>query len=223
LEKQYVIDDFSMHESWRLFKIMGEFVEGVETLHSIGPAISMFGSARLKAETPLYQKTMEIARLFVKNDYAVLTGGGPGVMEAANQGAARAGGVSVGCNIVLPKEQVPNPFSNISLKFKYFFIRKLMLVKYARAYIILPGGFGTLDELFEAVTLVQTQRIKPFPIILVESQYWKGLMDWLRERLLQDGMISESELQIPKVIDDPETIVNTVLQSQNAKNKDKGD
>ncbi|MDP7353943.1 MAG: TIGR00730 family Rossman fold protein [Desulfobacterales bacterium] len=184
MEKQFVIDDIRMGESWRLFKIMGEFVEGVENLHDIGPAVSIFGSARIKPDDPIYQKAEKIAALFVKNKFAVITGGGGGVMEAANKGAAEAGGQSIGLNIVLPWEQKPNLYSNIKLEFKYFFIRKVMFIKYATAYIIMPGGFGTLDELFESVTLIQTQRIKPLPVIMVGTDYWGGLKSWIESRLL---------------------------------------
>ncbi|MDP7077371.1 MAG: TIGR00730 family Rossman fold protein [Desulfobacterales bacterium] len=184
MEKQFVIDDIRMGESWRLFKIMGEFVEGVENLHDIGPAVSIFGSARIKPDDPIYQKAEKIAALFVKNKFAVITGGGGGVMEAANKGATEAGGQSIGLNIVLPWEQKPNLYSNIKLEFKYFFIRKVMFIKYATAYIIMPGGFGTLDELFESVTLIQTQRIKPLPVIMVGTDYWGGLKSWIESRLL---------------------------------------
>ncbi|NQT10801.1 MAG: TIGR00730 family Rossman fold protein [Desulfobacteraceae bacterium] len=210
MEKQFLVDDIKTGESWRLFKIMGEFVDGVETLHDVGPAVSIFGSSRIKANDPIYKKTEEIASLFVKNDFAVITGGGGGVMEAANKGAAMAGGASVGLNIVLPFEQKPNQYSNIKLEFKYFFIRKVMFVKYAMAYIIMPGGFGTLDELFESVTLIQTRRIKPFPVILVGSDYWSGLIAWVKSRLLENKMISPEHLDILQIIDEPEEIVKAV-------------
>ncbi len=210
MEKQFLIDAFAKGEAWRLFKIIGEFVEGIETLHEIGPAVSIFGSARIKPDDPIYKKAEEIASRFVKQGFAVMTGAGGGIMEAANKGAAEAGGKSVGLNIVLPFEQKPNPYANIRLEFKYFFIRKVMLIKYAMAYIIMPGGFGTLDELFEAVTLVQTRRIKPFPIILVESEYWGGLVEWIKARLLADKRIAPEDLEILKVMDDPEEIVKTV-------------
>ncbi|MBU4343918.1 MAG: TIGR00730 family Rossman fold protein [Desulfobacteraceae bacterium] len=209
-EKQFLIDDIKTGEAWRLFKIMGEFVEGVETLYDVGVAVSIFGSSRIKANDPIYKKTEEIASLFVKNDFAVITGGGGGVMEAANKGAAMAGGASVGLNIVLPFEQKPNQYSNIKLEFKYFFIRKVMFVKYAMAYIIMPGGFGTLDELFESVTLIQTRRIKPFPVILVGSDYWSGLIAWVKSRLLENKMISPEHLDILQIIDEPEEIVKAV-------------
>jgi uncharacterized protein (TIGR00730 family) len=209
-ERQFLIDDLKIGEAWRLFKIMGEFVEGIDTLHHMGPAVTIFGSARVQPDDPVYKKTEEIAALFAKNKFAVITGGGGGVMEAANKGAAKEGGTSVGLNIILPFEQAPNEYANIKLNFKYFFIRKVMFVKYARAYIIMPGGFGTMDELFEAVTLIQTHRIKPFPLILVGSDYWKGLIDWIKATLLQQNRISEVDLEILQVMDHPEEIVKAV-------------
>ncbi len=210
MEKQFVIDDLKLGESWRLFKIMGEFVEGVELLHDLGPAVSIFGSARVPPEDPVYKKTEKIAGLFAENDFAVITGGGGGVMEAANKGAAEAGGTSAGLNIHLPFEQKPNEYANIRLEFNYFFIRKVMFIKYATAYIVMPGGFGTLDELFEVVTLVQTARVKPLPIILVESQHWEGLMDWIEARLLADKRVSEKDMSIFQILDDPGEIVDYV-------------
>ncbi len=210
MEKQYLIDDFKAGEAWRLFKIVGEFVEGTDTLHDIGPAVSIFGSARTSPEDPIYKKTEEIAELFAKNNFAVITGGGGGIMEAANKGAARANGVSIGLNILLPFEQTPNKYSNVNLNFKYFFIRKVMFVKYASAYIIMPGGFGTLDELFEAVTLIQTKRIKPLPVILVGSDYWSGLVDWIKLRLVEEKKISPDDIEIFQVLDHPEEILKAV-------------
>jgi len=210
MEKQFVIDDLKLGESWRLFRIMGEFVEGVEKLHDLGPAVSIFGSARTAPDDPAYQKAAHTAALFAKENFAVITGGGGGIMEAANKGAAEAGGVSVGLNINLPFEQQPNPYANIQLQFHYFFIRKVMFVKYAMAYIIMPGGFGTLDELFEAVTLIQTHRIRPLPVILVGSDYWGGLVDWIKARLLKDALISPEDIDILQVIDDPEDVVKAV-------------
>ena len=210
MEKQFLVDDLKIGESWRLFKIMGEFVEGVDTLHDVGPAVTIFGSARTKPDDPVYKKAEKIASLFAKNNFAVITGGGGGVMEAANKGAAEAGGTSIGLNIVLPFEQEPNKYSNINLDFNYFFIRKVMFIKYAFAYIIMPGGFGTLDELFEAATLVQTRRIKPFPIILVGSDYWSGLKEWIKSRLFDKNRISPEDFDILQVIDEPEEILQTV-------------
>lgn len=210
MKRQYIIDDFKLDESWRLFKIMGEFVDGVEALHDIGPAVTIFGSARVTPESPIYQTAERIAGLFAENGFAVITGGGGGVMEAANKGAAERNGVSVGLNIVLPLEQKPNNYSNIRQEFEYFFIRKLMFIKYAQAYIIMPGGFGTLDELFEAVTLIQTKRIRPFPVILVGTDYWSGLIDWIKRQALTDNYVSPEDIDILQVMDDPEKIVATV-------------
>ena len=210
MEKQFLINDFKLSEPWRLFKIMGEFVEGVDNLYDIGPAVSIFGSARLKPQSTMYKKAEKIAALFVENDYAVITGGGGGIMAAANKGAAKADGKSIGLNINLPFEQQPNPYANIKLDFNYFFIRKLMFVKYATAYIIMPGGFGTLDELFEAVTLIQTHRIKPLPVIMVGTDYWAGLIEWIKDRMLKDKMISPEDIDILQVMDDPKEIVKAV-------------
>jgi uncharacterized protein (TIGR00730 family) len=210
MEKQFVIDDLKLGESWRLFRIMGEFVEGVERLHDLGPAVSIFGSARTTPGDPAYKQAVHTAALFAKEKFAVITGGGGGIMEAANKGAAEAGGVSVGLNINLPFEQKPNPYANIQLQFHYFFIRKVMFVKYAMAYIIMPGGFGTLDELFEAVTLIQTHRIRPLPVFLMGSDYWGGLVDWIKARLLKEKLISAEDIDILQVMDDPEDVVKAV-------------
>jgi uncharacterized protein (TIGR00730 family) len=210
MEKQFLIDDFKLNESWRLFRILGEFVEGVESLHDLGPAVTMFGSARIKPDDPVYLKAERLAELFVKAGFAVITGGGGGVMEAANKGAAKAGGPSVGLNIKLPFEQMPNPYANLKLEFKYFFVRKVMFIKYAAAYIALPGGFGTLDEVFEVMTLIQTRRVKPFPIILVGSDYWSGLLAWVQARLKDAGLISPGDMDIVQVLDEPEEVVAMV-------------
>jgi uncharacterized protein (TIGR00730 family) len=210
MEKQFLIDEFRLGESWRIFKIIGEFVEGVEALYDIGPAVSIFGSARITPDDPVYKTTEKLAAMLVKNKFAVITGGGGGVMEAANKGASKAGGRSIGLNIILPREQKPNRYSNMKVEFNYFFIRKVMFVKYASAYIIMPGGLGTLDELFEAATLVQTQRIKPLPIILVGSDFWSGLMDWIRNHLLKTSKLSPEDMDIFQIIDSPEEIVKTI-------------
>ena len=210
MKRQFVIDEFKLGESWRLFKIIGEFVDGVEALHDIGRAVSIFGSARIQPGDPVYKKAETLAGLLAEAGFAVITGGGGGVMEAANKGAAAAGGTSIGMNISLPFEQKPNDYANILVEFNYFFIRKVMFVKYAQAYIVLPGGFGTLDEMFEAVTLIQTQRIKPFPVILVGSDYWSGLKRWAENHLRDTGRISPGDLDILQIIDDPEEIVAAV-------------
>ena len=192
---------------------MAEFVEGFETLGKYRPSVSIFGSTRVRPGDEVYQKAEQIGQLLVEDGFGVITGGGPGVMEAANKGAASAGGNSIGLNIEIPLEQKPNPYANITLRFRYFFVRKVMFVKYAVAYVILPGGFGTMDELFESVTLIQTHKIRPFPVILVGSNYWKGLLDWMKETLLKEGKISPSDLEILQVIDDPEEIVKTIKKT----------
>ena len=208
--KQYVVDALSIEESWRIFRIMAEFVEAIETLSEVKHAVSIFGSARTKPDDPYYQKAELLARRLAEAGFGVITGGGPGIMAAANKGAAEAGGQSVGMNIRLPFEQKPNPFANISIDYKYFFIRKVMFVKYAMAYVIFPGGFGTLDELFEALTLIQTKRIKRFPVILVGSEYWNGLVDWLKKTMLRDHNISPADLELFQIIDDPEEVVRHI-------------
>jgi len=211
--KQYLINEISPSESWRMFHIMAEFVEGFEALGKYYPSVSIFGSTRVKPEDEVYQKAEQIGRLLAENGFGVITGGGPGVMEAANKGAVSVGGNSIGLNIELPLEQRPNPYANITLHFRYFFVRKVLFVKYAVAYIILPGGFGTMDELFESVTLIQTHKIKPFPVILVGSEYWKGLMDWIKGVVLKEGKISPTDLDILQVIDEPAEIVKTIKKT----------
>jgi uncharacterized protein (TIGR00730 family) len=209
-ERQYVIDDLTIKDTWRLFRILAEFVDGFETLSQIHPAVSVFGSARVKPGDPSYKLAETIAGLLVKNGFNIISGGGPGIMEAANKGATEAGGKSVGLNIQLPFEQKPNPYANIHLDFRYFFIRKVMFVKYAVAYVILPGGFGTLDEFSEAITLIQTRRIKPFPVILVGKDYWQGLLEWMRKVVCQECMISLEDMEIIQVIDEPEEVVRAI-------------
>jgi len=209
-EKQYVIDALSINESWRVFRIMAEFVEGIETLSDVNNAVTIFGSARVKPDDIYYQKTEKLTRILVQNGFSVITGGGGGIMEAANKGASEAGGKSVGMNIQLPFEQKPNPYANIHLHYKYFFIRKVMFVKYAVAYVILPGGFGTMDELFEALTLIQTRKIKSFPLILMGSDYWNGLIDWLKNHMLVEGKISPSDMELIQVVDEPEEVVKLI-------------
>jgi uncharacterized protein (TIGR00730 family) len=210
-EKQYVIDDFSVKESWRIFRIISEFVDGFETLSEIYPAVSVFGSARVPETDPVYEMARQVGRHLAEAGFAVITGGGPGVMEAANRGAAEAGGKSVGLSIHLPKEQASNPYANVRIDFRYFFIRKVMFVKYAVAYIILPGGFGTLDELFEALTLIQTSRIKPFPVILLGKDYWKDLISWIKKSMLvKHSMIDPDDMDQFQCIDDPAAAVAAI-------------
>ena len=212
-DKQYVINEITIQDSWRMFRIMAEFVDGFEALAKYHPAVTIFGSTRVKPGDEVYQKAEQIGKLLAENGFAVITGGGPGVMEAANKGAASAGGNSIGLNIELPLEQKPNPYANITLHFRYFFVRKVMFVKYAVAYIILPGGFGTMDELLESITLIQTHKIKPFPVILVGSNYWKGFLDWIKEVVLKEGKISSAELDILQLIDKPEEIVKAIKKT----------
>jgi len=209
-ERQYLVDALSIEESWRIFRIMAEFVEAIESLSKLKNAVSIFGSARMMPDDPYYQKTEKLARRLAEKGFSVITGGGPGIMEAANKGAAEAGGQSVGMNIRLPFEQKPNAYANISIDYKYFFIRKVMFVKYAVAYVIMPGGFGTMDELFEALTLIQTRRIKSFPVILMGSDYWKGLLDWLKQTMVHSGMILPEDLHYIEIIDDPDEVVRHI-------------
>jgi len=208
VEKQYVIDDLSAQEPWRIFKIIAEFVDGFETLADIQPAVTVFGSARVQEDDPVYKVGRQVGLLLAEAGFSVITGGGPGTMEAANRGAAEAGGKSVGLRIQLPQEQAANPYAKITVDFRYFFIRKVMFVKYAVAYVILPGGFGTMDELFEALTLIQTMRIKPFPVVLLDKAYWKDLVSWIRKTMHgKYGAIGPRDLEILQVFDDPEEAV----------------
>lgn len=199
-------------ETWRLFRIMAEWVEGIDALTKVEPAVSIFGSARAKPGSPVYELGETCARLLAERGYAVITGGGPGIMEAANKGAAEAGGASVGLNIALPQEQIPNPYQTISLDFHYFFVRKVMFLKHAVGMICLPGGFGTLDECFETLTLVQTGKAPPMAIALVGRDYWDPLVDWLRKTVLEKyGMISPQDMHLFIVTDDPVEAVETVV------------
>lgn len=209
-DRQFVLDTLSIEESWRILRIMAEFVDSIETLSDVGKAVSIFGSARTTPEDPYYVKTEYLARKLAERGFAIITGGGPGIMEAGNKGAQAGGGVSVGLNIRLPLEQVPNKYANLSLDFKYFFVRKVMFVKYAVAYVIMPGGLGTCDELFEALTLIQTNRIRRFPVILMGSEYWKGLISWLQGPVLAEGKICAEDLDIFTVIDDPDEVVRYI-------------
>ena len=209
-DRQYIVDDLTIKDTWRIFLIMAEFVEGFEVMPEVFPAVTIFGSARSRPNTVWYKEAEKTAQLLVQSGFNVISGGGPGIMEAANKGAATAGGKSVGLHIQLPKEQKPNKYANVLLDFKYFFIRKVMFVKYAVAYIIMPGGFGTLDELFESLTLIQTHRIKSFPVILMGSKYWNGLIDWIKGTMLNEKNISKSDLDIFRVVDTPEEAVNII-------------
>jgi len=212
-------DEFTHTDTWRVFRIMGEFVEGFDELATITRGVSIFGSARTQPDNPQYKAAQETAALLARAGYAVITGGGPGIMEAANRGAFEAGGLSIGCNIELPFEQKPNPYLTRSLTFKYFFVRKTMFVKYSTAFIIFPGGFGTLDELFESLTLIQTRKIKNFPVVLFGSAYWKGMVEWVRELMLGEGKIRKADLRMLNLTDSPEEVVEIVVKSQDSLSK----
>lgn len=209
-------DEFTHTDTWRVFRIMGEFVEGFDELASLTRGISIFGSARTPPEDRYYKAAQETAALLAREGFAVITGGGPGIMEAANRGAFEAGGLSVGCNIELPFEQGANPYLTRSLTFRYFFVRKMMFVKYSLGFIIFPGGFGTLDELFEALTLIQTHKIRNFPVVLFGSDYWDGLMNWIKDKALQEGKISQQDLKLLHLTDSPEDVVKILIDSQSS-------
>jgi len=213
------IDDLKGKETWRLFRILSEFVEGFEELSDIGPAVSIFGSARFSPRNKHYKKAVEVAKLLSENGYAIITGGGGGIMEAANRGARLNKGKSVGLNITLPKEQKPNPYQNVSLNFRYFFARKVMFVKYAIGYVCMPGGFGTLDEFFEALTLIQTHKIYPFPLILFGRDYWTPLVDFLNRSMVKYSTISPEELNIITITDDPMEVVDIINRHRDWKLK----
>jgi uncharacterized protein (TIGR00730 family) len=195
------VEDLQASETWRIFRIQAELIDGIETLNGLGPAVSLFGSARTPVDSPWYRKAEEVARGLSDLGFSVITGGGPGIMEAGNKGAKQGGSKSVGLNIRLPHEQHSNPYLDLSLDFRYFFVRKLMFVKYAVAYVIFPGGFGTMDELFESLTLIQTGKIRRFPLILFGSDYWSGLIDWLRQSMLAEGNISEEDFDLFHLVD----------------------
>jgi uncharacterized protein (TIGR00730 family) len=193
-------------DPWRVLRIMGEFVDGFDVLARVGLAVTVFGSARVNADSPHYAAAREVGAGIARRGFAVITGGGPGIMEAANRGANEAGGLSIGCNIELPHEQSPNPYANLSIDFRYFFVRKTMFVKYSEAFVVFPGGFGTMDELFESLTLIQTGKVKRFPVVLYGSQYWGGLLDWIRETLLVEGMVSADDLALVSVVDSTDEV-----------------
>jgi uncharacterized protein (TIGR00730 family) len=213
------LDEFTHTDTWRVFRIMGEFVEGFDELATLTKGISIFGSARSKPDAPDYKAAQETAALLSREGFAVITGGGPGIMEAANRGAFEAGGLSIGCNIELPFEQRPNAYLTRSLTFKYFFVRKMMFVKYSLGFVIFPGGFGTLDELFEALTLIQTKKIRDFPVVLFGTSYWSGMVNWLRDVVLPDGKIGTHDLELFHLTDSPEEVVQIVINSQSSLSK----
>ena len=204
------IEKFFIEDSWRVFRIMAEFVEGFEALSNVKDCVTIFGSARVSEGDKDYELARKIGQQVAKAGYGVITGGGGGIMEAGNRGAAEADEISVGLNIDLPFEQIPNQYANVRLGFKYFFIRKVMFIKYAKAFVILPGGFGTLDELFEALTLIQTKKISKFPVILVDSSYWEGLISWIKSRLLVEKKIEKEDLKLLTVVDTPEEVVEHI-------------
>ncbi len=206
------IDDSQLtRESWKIFQIMAEFVEGFERLAQIRPSVSIFGSARTPTDHPYYELAEAIARALSDAGFSVVSGGGPGIMEAANKGAFAGKSPSIGLNIVLPREQLGNPYQDVSLQFRHFFSRKVMFVKYASAYVVLPGGFGTLDELAEILTLVQTGKTRQIPIILVHAPFWRGLLDWFRETLVSEGTIDASDLDLVQVLDKPDEVVDAIF------------
>jgi len=205
--------DYTLTDPWRVMRIMSEFVNGFDALAHIPPCVTIFGSARLKPGTHAYNAATVTARLLAKSGFGVITGGGPGIMEAANKGAQEGEACSVGCNIELPFEQRPNDYLDISLDFSYFFVRKTMFIKYSEAFVIFPGGFGTMDELFEALTLIQTQKVSHFPIILYDSRYWSGMLQWIRDTMLCEGTVSEEDISLMRLSDDPEEICQIITES----------
>ena len=205
------VEDFKLgEETWRVFRIMAEFVDGFHELSKIGPAVTIFGSARTARTHRWYQQAEKTAELLVKEGYAVITGGGPAIMEASNKGASKAKGKSIGLNIDLPFEQKPNPYINHVINFHYFFCRKVMFVKYAKAFVIFPGGFGTMDELFESLTLIQTKRSERFPVVLFDTQYWSGLVEWLKKTVLVAKNIDPSDLDIFTIVDSPKDVIKKI-------------
>lgn len=226
MQRPFADPSFLESDAWRALRIMGEFIDGFDALARLGPAVSIFGSARTKPDDPMYDHARRLAARLSEQGFTVITGGGPGIMTAANQGAKEADGVSVGLAIDLPRETGLNPYVDLAVYFRYFFVRKTMFVKYAQAFVIFPGGFGTFDELFESLTLVQTDKIDHFPIILFDSSYWAGLIDWLRSQVVERGNVSEADLEIFRISDDIEQIVDIITESYHARernNVDTGD
>lgn len=211
--------DFTYTDPWRVFRIMSEFVNGFDVLAHIPPSVAIFGSARTLPDDPMYESAVETARLLAKAGFGIITGGGPGIMEAANKGAQEGGNLSIGCNIELPFEQDHNPYLDVALDFRYFFVRKTMFVKYSNAFIIYPGGFGTMDELFEALTLIQTKKVSHFPVILSGSKYWEGLLNWIRDTMLATEKISPEDLGLLQMSDEPEEICKLVVDAYKANSR----
>ncbi len=214
---------FTKTDSWRVLRIMGEFVEGFDTLSDVHHAVTIFGSARTPAGDPYYEKAIETARLLAQQGFPIITGGGPGIMEAANRGCQEGNGLSIGCNIELPFEQALNPYVERAINFRYFFVRKTMFVKYALAFIAFPGGYGTLDELFEALTLIQTGKVRHFPVVLFGRTYWAGLAEWLRDRVAGEGKIATSDLDLFIITDSPTEAVATISLARDRRGRESGD
>lgn len=215
-------DDYKTSDSWRVLRIASEFVAGFDDLATVTRGVSIFGSARTKPTDHYYKMARETGRLLGESGFDVITGGGPGIMEAGNRGAMDAGGTSIGCNIELPMEQQPNPYQTSSLSFKYFFVRKTMFIKYSNAYVIFPGGFGTMDELFEPLTLIQTRKIRNFPVVLFGSQYWRGLLQWLTSTMLNEKMINPDDLGLMYLTDSPKDTVDFIIETCMASNNGNG-
>jgi len=209
--EKYFINELKKEDAWRLFKIIGDFVDGFEVMPEFIPAVTFYGSARVKEGNKYYEAARELAKKLVAKGFSIITGGGPGIMEAGNRGAKEAGGRSVGLNITLPMEQVPNPYATVTLNFRYFFARKVMFNKYATAYVLFPGGYGTLDEMTETLVLIQTKKLKPFPVILYGSEYWNGLVQWIKDILLPNGFISPEDFSLFQVVDDLDEIVQIIV------------
>jgi len=208
-----MVEDLRGHETWRIFRIMSEFVEGFEELSNIQRAVSIFGSARMSRNSYYYKEVMKIAELLSKKGFSIITGGGPGIMEAGNRGAKKGKGLSIGLNIEIPKEQTPNKYQDKRLEFRYFFARKVMFVKYSVGYVITPGGFGTMDEYFEALTLMQTGKIRKFPIVMFGKDYWGGLINWMKDTMIPAGTIDKDDLNLFSITDDPEEVVRIIEEN----------
>jgi len=218
VQRKRDVEDLTQEDPWRVFRIMAEFVDGFHELSAVGPAVSIFGSARTKPSNRWHKQAEKTASLLAKAGYAVITGAGPGIMEAGNKGATKAKGYSIGLNIDLPFEQKPNRYVEHLIDFHYFFCRKVMFVKYAKAFVIFPGGFGTLDEFFESITLIQTERMGEFPVILYGSKFWSGLVDWLKGSVLKEKNINAKDLNIFQIVDSPEEVINVIQQFYKRKN-----
>jgi len=218
-KRRIIRDDFTKEETWRVFRIMAEFVDGFELLSNVGKAVSIFGSSRVKPGNRYYKLAIDTTRLLAKNGFAIITGAGPGIMEAANKGAKLGNGKSVGLNIEVPSEQRPNHYVDLLMDFHYFFVRKVMFVKYAKAFVIFPGGYGTHDELFESLNLIQTHKIPKFPVILVGSRYWKGLLDYIKNYFIKEGCIRKDELSILKIVDTPKEVLEEIKKFYTRQNR----